>query len=253
MTIDSSSYVITRRDYDAVIFDLDGVITQTATLHKIAWKALFDEFLACYSARIGTSQRPFDADTDYRLYIDGKARYEGVASFLASRGIDLPDGDPGDGPERETLCGLGNKKNAIYRDSLKRLGVEVYSSSVDLIHALRKKQFATAVVSASRNCGEVLEAAHLSNLFDTRVDGIDLERMHLRGKPEPDSFLEAARRIGVEPVRAVVVEDAIAGVAAGRKGGFGRVIGVDRTGHADALKSAGADIVVADLAELDTG
>ncbi len=250
MNIRSSSHAIRRRDYDAVIFDLDGVITRTATLHKIAWKALFDDFLESYGSRHGERQRSFDADSDYRRYIDGKARYDGVASFLASRGIALPYGDPGDGPELETVCGLGNKKNAIYRELLKRLGVEVYPSTVDLIHELRAKKFATAVVSASRNCAELLEAAGLIDLFDARVDGIDLERMRLRGKPEPDSFLEAARRIGVEPARAVVVEDAIAGVEAGRKGGFGCVIGVDRTGHADALKTAGADLVVADLIEL---
>ncbi|HYE37098.1 beta-phosphoglucomutase family hydrolase [Methylocaldum sp.] len=253
MSIHSSSHVISRRDYDAVIFDLDGVITQTATLHKAAWKTLFDDFLERHAARLGGAHRAFDADSDYRLYIDGKARYEGVASFLASRGIALPYGDPGDGPDEETVCGLGNKKNAIYRELLEKNGVEVYPSTIDLIHKLRSKKFATAVVSASRNCAEVLEAAHLSDLFDTRVDGIDLERMHLPGKPAPDSFLEAARRIGVEPTRAVVVEDAIAGVEAGRNGGFGCVIGVDRTGHADALKTAGANIVVADLAELDAG
>jgi beta-phosphoglucomutase family hydrolase len=250
MDIHSSSHVIVRRDYDAVIFDLDGVITQTATLHKFAWKTRFDDFLKQYAARIGESQQCFDTDSDYRLYIDGKARYDGVTSFLASRGITLPYGNPDDGADRETVCGLGNKKNALYLELLKSRGVEVYSSTVDRIHELRKKKFATAVVSASRNCAEVLEAAHLSDLFDTRVDGIDLERMHLRGKPEPDSFLEAARRIGVNPARAVVVEDAIAGVEAGRKGGFGRVTGVDRTGHADALQAAGADVVVADLAQL---
>jgi len=253
MNIHSSSHVITRRDYDAVIFDLDGVITQTATLHKTAWKILFDDFLKQYAARVGEPLQPFDADWDYRLYIDGKARYDGVASFLASRGITLPYGNSDDGPERETVCGLGNKKNALYLELLKSRGVEVYLSTVDLIHELREKQFATAVVSASRNCAEVLAAAHLSDLFDTRVDGIDLEQRHLRGKPEPDSFLEAARQIGVDPTRAVVVEDAIAGVEAGRNGGFGCVIGVDRTGHADALKAAGADIVVTDLAQLETG
>lgn len=252
MNIRSSSHAITRKDYDAVIFDLDGVITQTATLHKIAWKTLFDDFLQRYAARVGEPQRSFDADSDYRLYIDGKARYDGVAAFLASRGIALPYGEPGDGSDRETVCGLGNKKNVLYLELLRSRGAEIYPSSVDLIHELRAKKFATAVVSASRNCAEVLEAAQLSDLFDTRVDGIDLERMRLRGKPEPDSFLEAARRIAVEPPRAVVVEDAIAGVEAGRRGGFGCVVGVDRTGHADALKTAGADIVVADLVELST-
>jgi alpha,alpha-trehalase len=250
MNTQATRHVLRRSDYDAVIFDLDGVITQTATLHKIAWKALFDDFLESYGSRHGEPQRPFDADSDYRRYIDGKARYDGVASFLASRGIALPYGDPGDGPELETVCGLGNKKNELYRELLGRLGVEVYPSTVDLIHELRAKTFATAVVSASRNCAEILEAAGLTDLFDARVDGIDLERMRLRGKPEPDSFLEAACRIGIEPARAVVVEDAIAGVEAGRKGGFGCVIGVDRTGHADALKTAGADLVVADLIEL---
>ncbi|MGX2040454.1 HAD family hydrolase [Methylocaldum sp. MU1018] len=253
MDIRPSSRVISRRDYDAVIFDLDGVITRTATLHKAAWKALFDDFLKRRAARLGKTFRSFDADSDYRLYIDGKARYEGVASFLASRDITLPCGDPGDGPDEETVCGLGNRKNAIYLGLLERSGVDVYPSTVDLIHELRTRRFATAVVSASRNCAEVLKAARLSDLFETRVDGLDLERMRLRGKPEPDSFLEAARRIGVQPARAVVVEDAIAGVEAGRKGGFGCVIGVDRTGHADALKKAGADLVVEDLAELEAG
>jgi beta-phosphoglucomutase family hydrolase len=251
MTIGKLEFVISKNDYDAVLFDLDGVVTQTAKVHIAAWETLFNEYLKQRSQRLGEPYRPFDPDADYRNYVDGKLRYDGVASFLASRGIALPYGNSNDPPEAETICGLGNRKNALYLELLKKAGVETYPSTLELIRQLRAKGFETAVVSASKNCAEVLEAAHVSELFTVRVDGNDLERLHLRGKPAPDSVVEATRRLAAQPSRAIVVEDAIAGVIAGRLGQFGCVIGVDRTGHPDALKEAGADVVVPDLAMID--
>jgi alpha,alpha-trehalase len=239
-----------RKRFDAVLFDLDGVVTQTARLHILAWKAVFDDFLSVLSARTGEPQHPFDPVADYRPYVDGKPRYQGVAGFLGSRGIALPWGHPDDPPERETVCGLGNRKDALYRRLMAERGVEVYPSSIQLIRSLRSRGFRTAVVTASRNGQAVLEAAGIADLFDARVDGLTLDELNLAGKPEPDSFLEAARRLGVPPVRAVVVEDAAAGVEAGARGGFGLVIGVDRTGRPEALRRAGADVVVSDLREV---
>jgi beta-phosphoglucomutase family hydrolase len=246
-------FTIPRNRYDAVLFDLDGVVTRTARIHTAAWAATFDDYLRRRAARLGEPYRPFDPDDDYRRYVDGKPRYDGVASFLAARGITLPYGDPGDAPDRETVCGLGNAKNELYLKLLGTMGVDVYPSTVALILKLRAAAFKAAVVSASMNCAEVLAAARISDLFDTRVDGIDLDNFKLRGKPAPDSFIEAARRLRVGPNRAVVVEDAIAGVGAGRAGRFGCVIGVDRGAGAEALRRGGADVVVADLAEVDVG
>jgi alpha,alpha-trehalase len=239
-----------KNAYDAVLFDLDGVVTKTAKVHAAAWKRMFDEFLERRAASSGDSWKPFDIGADYRRYVDGKPRYEGVKSFLASRGIELPYGQPDDTPDKETICGLGNRKNQFFRNELRRKGVEPYEHAVDFIRRLRKYGFKTAVVSSSKNCAAVVETAHLTDLFDAKVDGLDSEKLELKGKPAPDIFLEAARRLEVDPARAIVVEDAISGVQAGRRGRFGYVIGVDRVGHAEALLENGADRVVRDFAKI---
>ncbi len=235
---------------EAVIFDLDGVVTRTAALHAAAWKRLFDDYLTRRATEAGDAFVPFDVEADYRQFVDGKPRYEGVSSFLASRGIDLPYGDPGDPADRETVRGLGNRKNLLFQELLAGGGVEVFEGTVALIHALTEKGVRTALVSSSRNALAVLKAANLADLFEVRVDGEEAARLGLRGKPDPDSFLEAARRLAVAPAQAAVVEDAIAGVEAGRSGGFGLVIGVARADNRAALLGAGADIVVADPGEL---
>lgn len=238
---------------DAVVFDMDGVITDTATVHAAAWKRLFDEYLRERARRRGdeaAAVRPFDANADYRRFIDGKARYDGVRSFLDSRGISLPEGEPSDPPERETVCGLGNRKNDFFLRHLREQGAEPYPSTVTLLRELRARGIRTAVISASRNAEEVLRAAGVSDLLEVRVDGATADELGLPGKPDPAMFLEAGRRLGVEPARTAVVEDAIAGVEAGRRGGFGLVVGVDRIGHPEWLGTAGADVVVGDLSEL---
>ena len=242
--------MITRSRFDAVLFDLDGVITKTARVHAAAWKQLFDEYLQSH-AEDPDNFRPFDIDTDYRDYVDGKPRYDGVRSFLESRGIDLPYGHPSDLPEKETICGLGNRKNELFHARLQSAGVEVYKSSIGLIGRLRQRGFKTALVSASKNTAAVLDAARIADLFDARVNGVDAEALDLKGKPEPDTFVEAARRLDVAPERCAVFEDAVAGVQAGKRGHFGIVVGVNRAGRADALKQAGADLVVTDLSEID--
>ena len=241
---------IVAAQYDALLFDLDGVITQSMKLHAKAWKLLFDDYLREREGSHGEAFVPFDLDADYRTYVDGKPRYEGVRSFLESRGLSLPEGEPADDPTRETMCGLGNKKNEYFQSQLRRQKVDVYASSVVLIRKARAIGLRTAVVSSSRNCKQIVESVGIPDLFDTRVDGMEVEYMHLKGKPAPDMFLEAARRLEVIPPRAVVIEDAISGVQAGQRGGFGLVIGVDRTGHPDDLWQHGADIVVGDLGEL---
>ncbi len=249
MTASSSVSEIRRDRLDAVIFDLDGVITDTASVHAAAWKQMFDRFLADRPAREGEDQHPFSGE-DYYLYVDGKPRYDGVESFLASRGISLPRGRRGDPPAAQTVCGLGNRKDELFLAVLRERGVAPFPSSVELLRQLRASGIRTAIISASRNCAEVLEAAGVAELFDARVDGIDADELGLSGKPDPAVFVEAARRLGVEPLRAAVVEDALAGVQAGRRGDFGLVIGVDRGGHAEALRERGADAVVGDLAEV---
>jgi beta-phosphoglucomutase family hydrolase len=241
---------LSPRDYDAVMFDLDGVLTRTASVHASAWKKLFDGFLEQRATRAGEPFVPFDIDADYLRYVDGKPRYDGVAAFLESRGIELPLGEPEDGPEVQSVCALGNLKDHYFMQHLEQHGVEPYEASISLVRELRAREIKTAVVSSSNNCAEVLAAAGIAQLFDARVDGTDVTRLGLEGKPAPDVFLEAARRLGAEPSRAVVVEDAISGVQAGRAGRFGCVIGVDRRGHAKALRDAGADVVVADLAQV---
>jgi beta-phosphoglucomutase family hydrolase len=235
--------------YDAVVFDMDGVITDTARVHAGAWKAMFDRYLEGWAAKTGRTQRPFD-DADYLVYVDGKAREDGVASFLTSRGIELARGFVTDGPESETVWGLANRKNVEFRRLLADGGVHAYPSSVTLVRSLQQRGFGTAIISASRNCEQVLDAAGIGDLFDVRVDGLEAERLGLPGKPAPAVFLEAARRLGAIPGRAVVVEDAISGVQAGRSGRFALVIGVDRAGDGAALRNNGADFTVHDLGDI---
>ena len=246
----SPSPPITPERFDAVLFDLDGVLTATAKVHATCWKKMFDAFLHQWAAEHNEPFRPFDIETDYKLYVDGKPRYDGVRSFLESRGIQLPYGDLNDSPESKTICGLGNRKNELIHEVLASDGVEVFEGSLALVRQLRQAGIKLAVVSSSRNCRAILAAAQIEDLFELRIDGEVAAQRHLAGKPAPDTFLEAAKELGVEPKRAVVVEDAISGVQAGRTGGFGLVIGVDRTGDAEALKQHGADLVVTDLAEL---
>ncbi len=235
--------------FDAVLFDLDGVLTDTARLHAASWKKMFDAFLEQRAAATGEPFRPFEMD-DYRLHVDGKPRDDGVRDFLASRGIELPQGSPEDPADRETIFGLGTRKNQLIDETIRSEGVAAYPGSVALVRYLLDHGVRAVVVSASANCAAVLEAANIADLFEARVDGLVLRELGLRGKPAPDSFLEAARRLAVEPSRAVVVEDAIAGVQAGRAGAFGLVVGVSRKGDEDALAENGADLVVHDLAEL---
>jgi beta-phosphoglucomutase family hydrolase len=234
----------------ACLFDLDGVLTQTATLHATAWKAMFDAYLRDRAERTGGAFVPFDAKDDYDEYVDGELRYDGVRSFLASRGIELPEGDSADPPTAETVHGLGNRKNELVLRLIRERGVEAYEGSVRYLRASREAGLRRAVVSSSSNCRDVLAAAGIEELLEARIDGIVAEREHLRGKPAPDTFLAGARALGVEPAEAAVFEDALAGVAAGRAGSFGCVIGVDRVGQAEALRQHGADLVVSDLAML---
>jgi beta-phosphoglucomutase family hydrolase len=234
----------------ACLFDLDGVLTQTARVHAAAWKEMFDAFLRARAARTGDAFVPFDPVDDYDEYVDGKPRYDGVRSFLASRGIDLPRGQTSDPPTAETVSGLGNRKNELVLALIHEQGVEAYQGSVRYVHATRDAGLRRAVVSSSANCKEVLAAAGIAELFEVRIDGVVAAREHLKGKPAPDTFLAAARALEVPPARAAVFEDALAGVAAGRAGRFGCVVGVDRVGQAEALREHGADLVVSDLAEL---
>ena len=234
----------------ACLFDLDGVLTQTAKVHAAAWKDMFDVFLRQHAAQTNTAFVPFDAVEDYDAYVDGKPRLDGTRSFLQSRGIELPEGSAGDSADADTVHGLGTRKNDIVLRMIKHDGVEPYEGSVRYVHAVRDAGLAPAVVSSSTNCRDVLAAAGIEDLFDARIDGVLAERDHLQGKPAPDTFLAGARALGVKASEAVVFEDALAGVAAGRAGSFGLVVGVDRVGQADALREHGADVVVKDLSEL---
>ena len=212
MTSTTPVVTLSPRDYDAGLFDLDGVLTKTARVHAAAWKRLFDGFLGQRAARTGEAFVPFDVDADYRRYVDGKPRYDGVADFLASRGIELPFGTPEDGPGAPTVHGLGNLKDQYFTEQLEQHGVEVFEAAIALVRILRAQEIKTAVVSSSNNCAAVLQSAGISQLFDARVDGLDITRLSLNGKPAPDAFLEGSQRLKTEPSRAVVVEDAIAGV-----------------------------------------
>lgn len=227
------------------LFDLDGVLTRTATVHMAAWKRTFDEFL-----RSRDPEMPEFTQLDYNRFVDGKPRMDGVRDFLASRGITLPEGSAGDAPDATTVAGIAARKNDLVLAELAEHGVEVYPGSVDYLRAVKAAGLATAVVTASANGEQVIGAAGFGDLIDVRVDGVVAAREGLRGKPAPDTFLAGARLLGVEPAAAVVFEDAVSGVAAGRAGNFGYVVGVDRVGQADALAAQGADVVVRDLSEL---
>jgi beta-phosphoglucomutase family hydrolase len=234
----------------ACLFDLDGVLTETAKVHAAAWKEMFDRYLQDRAARTGEDFVPFDEKDDYDTYVDGKPRYDGVRSFLASRGIELPEGKPDDPPSAETIHGLGNRKNEIVLRMIHERGVEAYPGSRRYLEAARDGGLRRAVVSSSTNTRDVLAAAGLEDFFEARIDGIVAEREQLKGKPAPDTYLAGAKALDVTPGAAAVFEDALAGVEAGRAGGFACVVGVDRVGQADALREHGASVVVQDLAEL---
>jgi alpha,alpha-trehalase len=243
----SGSVELDLRNLAGVVFDMDGVITDTAGVHAAAWKRMFDGFLGNRPIRAGECTRAFD-EADYLRYIDGKGRIDGVDSFLRSRHIVIPHGSPEDDPDLETAWGLANRKNADFLHVLHIQGAFAFPSSVSLVRRLQHSGAGTAVISASRNCREVLDAAGIGTLFPVRVDGIEVERLGLPGKPEPDIFIEAARRFGAGPDRTAIVEDAIAGIEAGRRGNFAFVLGIDRHGDGSDLFAAGADAVVSDLA-----
>jgi beta-phosphoglucomutase family hydrolase len=234
----------------ACLFDLDGVLTDTASVHAAAWKQMFDDYLRSRAERDGTPFHPFDVKDDYGPYVDGRPRLDGTRGFLSSRGIELPEGSPDDAPDTETLWGLSTRKNDLVQEKIRTVGVDVYPGSVRYLHAVKEAGLFAACVSSSANAEQVLQVAGLSALIDHRVDGVVAKQRGLPGKPAPDTFLAAAADLGVAKEEAVVFEDALAGVASGRAGGFGYVVGVDRVGHADALREHGADIVVRDLEEL---
>ena len=241
---------INLSELEAFLFDLDGVVTRTASVHAAAWKRLFDDYLERQARAEGSAFIPFDLVIDYQEYVDGRPREAGVQTFLAARGISLTPGSPADGPEVDTLNGLGKRKDQYFIQALAQNGVEVYEGTVIFIRDARSRGVRTAIVSSSQNCAAVLDAAGLAQLFDVRVDGIDLKRLGLAGKPAPDMFLEAARQLKTSPARAVVFEDAVVGVEAGRAGRFRLVVGIGQGDHAVNLQAHGADIVVADLSEL---
>lgn len=234
---------------EAVILDLDGVITKTAKLHALAWQEMFNEFLKAYNSKHHKNLPLFDIESDYPRYIDGIPRYDGVRNFLRSRSIKLPEGDPDDDSGQETICGLGNRKNLIFQGLIKEKGVEVYEDTVMRVHEWKDAGLEVGVISSSKNCKPILESSNLLHLFDTLVDGVISAEQNIQGKPEPDIFLKAAENLGVSPSRAAIVEDAISGVRAGRKGGFHLVIGVNRAGIGEELKKNGADIVVESLSD----
>lgn len=234
----------------ACLFDLDGVLTDTASVHAAAWKQMFDDFLRIRAERDGTEFTPFDVSADYGPYVDGRPRLDGTRGFLASRGIELPDGAADDPPDVQTVTALSTRKNDLVQEKIRTVGVQVYPGSVRYLEAVREAGLATAVVSSSANAEQVLDVAGLARFIDHRVDGVSAKRRGLPGKPAPDTFLAAAADLGVEAAHAAVFEDALAGVASGKAGGFGFVVGVDRLDHADKLREQGADVVVQDLQEL---
>jgi alpha,alpha-trehalase len=242
--------IIDVERYEAFIFDLDGVITDTASIHARAWKLVFDEFLAQQAVETGVAVAPFDVETEYRRYVDGKPRIAGVLSFLAARGIGLPTGRPGGQSKPTTAHGLASRKDRCFGELLARDSIKVFDAVPALLEEARRLGVRLAVASSSHHCAEILDAGRLTVLFDARVDGIDLDRLGLRGKPDPDMFLEAAHRLDVSPTHAAVFEDATAGIAAARAGRFGLVIGIGRGTHAAALRESGANEVVADLGEV---
>ena len=246
----SPAEIFTQGKFEAVLFDLDGVLTATARIHATCWKQMFDDFLQSRSHSLNESYRPFGIITDYKQYVDGKTRHDGVRDFLASRGINLPEGTKDSPPAEESVYGLGNRKDSLVKQAIHAGRVETYPGAIDLVRWLRKVGLKTAVVSSSRNCAEVLRAVGIERLFEVRVDGEDVDRLHLPGKPAPDTYLRAALLLNAPPSRAVVIEDAIAGVKAGRAGGFGLVIGVDSGGSAEALRENGAEVVVSNLGDL---
>jgi beta-phosphoglucomutase family hydrolase len=253
LSVEAGNVVLDSGSCLAVIFDMDGVVTDSATAHRRAWKRTFDSFLDERYLAGGERQREFD-ESDYLTHVDGKPRYDGVRSFLASRGIELPEGTPEDPPEAETVCGLGNRKNQAFLQTVAETGIDPYRSTLDLIDRLHSGGVGVALITSSRNADQVLEAAGIDPAtFDHVVDGTESARLGLAGKPDPSIFLEAASRLGASAEGCVVVEDAVSGVAAGRAGDFGGVIGVDRGNNREALETAGADAVVSDLAEVTLG
>jgi len=242
---------ISPKKIDAVIFNLDGVVTRITDLHIRAWRHVFNAYLRDRSTRDGEDYRPFDIDYDYRRYVDGRPRYQAVKHFLLARHIDLPMGDPADPSDHETVCGLGNRKNLIFDWYMREGGVEVYGCAIALIHRLRKAGIKMAVVSASKHCDMILAQAGIAEFFDTRVDGSDAERLDLDGKPDPDTFLEAARRLGVDPARTAIFEDSLVGVTAGNRGRFSLVVGVDPGRQSQKMREHGAHSVLRDLCGVD--
>ncbi|HEX5117049.1 MAG TPA: beta-phosphoglucomutase family hydrolase [Pseudonocardiaceae bacterium] len=234
----------------ACLFDLDGVLTATATVHAAAWQQMFDEFLRAWARQHDERFVPFDPVREYDEYVDGRPREDGTRAFLESRHIELPEGSDDDPPDAQTVHALSERKNKLVLERIKAGGVDAYPGSVRLLHAVRAAGLPTAVVSSSANCAEVVESVGLTDLLDVRVDGVVAKQRHLAGKPAPDTFLAAASLLDVEPAAGAVFEDALAGVAAGRAGKFGYVVGVDRVGQADELREHGADVVVTDLADL---
>ena len=244
-----SSNPVTRDRFDAVLFDLDGVLTATAKVHAACWKKMFDALLDRYGKSISRKLPPFDLESDYRLYVDGKPRLDGVRDFLKSRNIELPEGNPDDSRHEQTVYGLGNYKNGLVHEAIETTGVEIYGDSIAWAWKIKKDGLRLAVVTSSRNCDAVLESAGIGDLFEVRVDGNVIHERNLRGKPAPDAFLFAAKQVGTLPERAVVIEDAISGVQAGHAGRFGLVIGIARDGNSEELLANGADIAVKDLGE----
>jgi len=236
-------------DFDAAIFDMDGVVTQTAAVHSIAWKRMFDEYLRSRAARYGEPLREFTHAGDYLSYVDGRPRYKGVEAFLKSRGLSLPLGSPEDPPGTETICGLGNRKNAIFNQVLESEGVSLFDSTIALIEEMRQRGIKIGLATSSNNSAIVLNKTGTAHLFATVVDGIVSAKLGLKGKPEPDIFATASANLGVPPARAIVIEDAVSGVQAGARGGFALVIGVARDDNERELRDNGADVVVRDLAE----
>lgn len=242
---------ITSDKYKAVLFDLDGVLTSTEKIHSVCWKRMFDDFLLSYSKEHSIEFVPFDINKDYLTYVDGKPRYKGVEDFLESRNISLPSGDADDPHDAISVSGLGNKKNQLFNQMIEKEPVEVYRSSIRMVEHLKDKKFSIAVVSSSRNCKKILKAAGIENHFEVIVDGLTAEKKELSGKPMPDTYLEAAKKLRCTPEQAVVIEDAVSGVQAGRKGNFGLVIGIARKDNSRELGKNGADIVVSDLGEFE--